>query len=560
MDFTRRDMLAFGAAAGASPLLPLGAGAGAQTAAPSGFGPVASRVGAFAQAVLAQNGFPGMAVAIVGPGGWSSSFAVGLADIDSRTPAAPAQLFQIGSITKSLTAMAVFALAARGRLDLDALVQPLLPEVPLPPEPITIGHLLEHSSGLPNSLEQTPYIHVPGGRLWTGFEPGSRYSYCNLGYTLLGLIVERASGMSWPQALQTLVLRPIGMSAAEPVIRTADRARYATGHVRFRDDVPWLPRARLTAARWIDMHSAAGSVAATAPDMVAYLRALVELGRGKGGPLFPDALAERYRTPTIASTHGPGARYGNGLATLDVGGSPAFRHTGGMIGFSSAMTVDSALGAGCYASVNVGGAGGYRPTEVTEYALALVRAAAARQPLPAAPEPRRAPAFGQPERLTGRWVDADGHEFSVVARGGELWVVTGGVERPLLVASDSALATDHPQLAPYELALDPGDSPFIRVGGRIYGRAAPAAGETPPRLAALTGTYYSTGAWSPRVNVYAAGDRLFLGTYRVTEAEDGSWRFSDPALVSERVWFEDVAGGRPQNLNFSGTRFARLPA
>jgi CubicO group peptidase (beta-lactamase class C family) len=559
MDFMRRDMLAYGAAAGALALLPFGAGAGAQTSPTSAFAPVASRVRAFAQAVLAQNGFPGMAIAIVGPGGWSSNFAVGLADLDRRTPAAPSQLFQIGSITKSLTAMAVFALAARGRLDLDGRVQRLLPEVPLPRESITIRHLLEHSSGLPNSLEQTPYIDVPGGRLWTGFEPGSRYSYCNLGYTLLGLIVERASGLSWPRALETLVLRPIGMTAAEPVIRIADRARYATGHVRFREDVPWLPRARLTAGRWVDMHSAAGSVAATAPDMVAYLRTLVELGRGKGGPLFPDVLADRYRTPTIASTHGPGARYGNGLATLDVGGHPCFRHTGGMIGFGSAMTVDAAAGAGCYASVNVGGAGGYRPVEVTEYALALVRAAAARQPLPAAPAPRRAPAFADPARLTGRWIDADGREFSIAARGGELWVVTGGVERPLLVGSDGALATDHPQLAPHELALEPGDTPFIRIGGRVYGRTAPAARDVPPRLAALTGNYYSTGAWSPRIQVFTSGDRLFLGTYRVTEAADGSWRFSDPSLVSERVWFEDVAAGRPQNLNFSGTRFSRQP-
>jgi CubicO group peptidase (beta-lactamase class C family) len=554
MEFTRRELLG---TAGAALLL---APAAARAAQAEPFAEVASRARAFAEAVLAQNGFPGIAIAIVGPGSWSSHFAVGVADIDRATPAAPTQLFQIGSITKSLTAMAVFALAARGRLDLDARVQPLLPEVPLPSEPITIRHLLEHSSGLPNSLEQTPYIDVPGGRLWTGFEPGSRYSYCNLGYTLLGLIVERASGMGWPQALQTLVLRQIGMTAAEPVIRIADRARYATGHVRFRDDVPWLPRARLTTARWIDMHSAAGSVAATAPDMVAYLRTLVELGRGKGGPLFPDALAERYRTPTIDSSHGPGARYGNGLATLDVGGAPAFRHTGGMIGFSSAMTVDPAAGAGCYASVNVGGAGGYRPTEVTEYALALVRAAARRQPLPTAPEPRRAPAFAQPERLTGRWLDANGREFSIVARGGELWVVSGGIERPLLVAGDGALATDHPGLAAHELAIEPGDTPFIRVGGRIYGRSAPAARDVSPRLAALAGTYYSTGAWNPRIKVYAAGDRLFFGTFPVTEAGDGSWRFSDPALVSERVWFEDFARGRPQNLNFSGTRFSRIPA
>lgn len=320
-----------------------------------------------------------------------------------------------------------------------------------------------------------------------------------------------------------------------------------------------MPGARLASARWMDVHTAAGSVAATADDMVAYLRMVVALGRGKGAPLFSDPLAERYRTPTIASSHGPGGRYGNGLATVDGGGRLWLRHTGGMIGFSSAMTVDSAAEAGCYASVNVGGAAGYRPIEVTEYAIALVRAAAAGQALPTAPAPRRPAAFGEPARIAGRWVAPSGREFSIVERGGELWVATGGVERPLRVAGDNELATDHPLLAPQELVFEPGETPFLRIGGDRFGREAGAARPAEPRLAALTGSYYSPGAWSSRISVFASGDRLFLGTYRVIEAADGSWRFADPNLASERIWFEHPSGGRPQNLNLSGTRFARLP-
>ncbi|HEX8194165.1 MAG TPA: serine hydrolase domain-containing protein, partial [Allosphingosinicella sp.] len=342
MKFTRRQMLA---GAGAAMVL---APAAVRAAQGRAFGDAEAAVRAFAAAVLARNGFPGVSIALVAPG-YERAFAAGFADLDSRTPVTAAHLFQIGSISKSLTGMAVFVLAGQGKLDLDGYVQRLLPDVPLPPEPITVRNLLEHSSGLPNSLEPTPFLSVPGGRLWTGFAPGSRYSYCNLGYTLLGMIIERASGMPYAEAMERLVLRPIGMANARPVIRTADRALYATGHTRLRDDVPWMPHAPLTEGRWIEMHSAAGSVAADARDMAAYLKALVALGRGRGAPLFSDALARRYATPTIASTHGPGARYGNGLATLDVAGRPSLRHTGGMIAFSSAMTVDAAAGIGCYA-------------------------------------------------------------------------------------------------------------------------------------------------------------------------------------------------------------------
>jgi len=554
MRFTRREIL--GAAGAAALVAPLD-GLRSQPTLPALAG-VAPRVRAFAEAVLEQNGFPGVSIALVGPA-YSAAFAAGFADLDSRTAATPDQLFQIGSITKSMTAMAVFVLAGRGRLDLDGKVQDLLPEVPLPPEPITVRHLLEHSSGLPNSLEPSPFLDVPGGRLWTGFEPGSRYSYCNLGYTLLGLIIERASGMSFARALQSLVLRPIGMAAAEPVVRSADRARYANGHVRLRGDVPWLAGAPLTEARWLDVHTAAGSVGATARDMVHYLRQLVSLGRGKGSPLFSDALAERYRTPTIASTHGPGARYGNGLAVLDVGGALSLRHTGGMIGFSSAMTVDPAAGVGCYASVNVGGAGGYRPIEITEYAVSLLRAAAAGGVLPAAPEPRRAGPVAEPARFAGRWLAADRREFTVVERAGSLFVSSGGTERPLVAAGPRAVATDHPGLAPYILSLDAGETPLLRLGGTMFGRGSPPP--TPaadPTLAALAGDYYSAASWDPRSSVYAIGSRLFADSTELIAAPDGSWRSTEPGLASERLWFQSPIGGRPQIANVSGTRFARV--
>jgi CubicO group peptidase (beta-lactamase class C family) len=519
-------------------------------------GDIAAPIRAFAEAVLAQNGFPGVSIAFVAPG-QTGAFAAGFADLDSRTPATPAHLFQIGSITKSLTGMAAFVLAGQGNLDLDANVQGLLPDVPLPPEPITVRNLLEHSSGLPNSLEPTPFLDVPGGRLWTGFAPGSRYSYCNLGYTLLGMIVERASGMPYAEAMQRLVLRPIGMANAKPVIRTADRALYATGHVRLRDDVPWLPRATLTEGRWLEMHSAAGSVAADARDMVAYLRAVVALGQGKGAPLFSDSLAARYAKPTIGSTHGPGARYGNGLATIELGGRPMLRHTGGMIGFSSAVTVDAAAGIGCYASINVGGAAGYRPIEITEYALAVLRAAAAGEALPAAPQPRGGTPVPDPARFAGRWMAEDGRQFSVAERGGALFVNAAGVERPFVSVGVRGFATDHPSLAPYIFAIEPGEAVVLRLGGALFGKgAAPPMPAPVPAVAALAGEYYGSD-WDPRASVHAIGNRLFGDGSELVAAPDGSWRFADPALSPERVWFDNPVRGRPQILNFSGARYSR---
>ena len=493
MDVTRRGMLGIGAAAGAVAMAePLFAvrPAGAQV---GGEAELVQRVRTFAAADLADNGFPGMTLALFGPHGFKSTLAIGLSELDRRVPASPNQLFQIGSITKSLTAMALFVLAERGKLDLDARVQDLLPEHPLPPEPITITHLLEHSSGIPNGLENPAYIQAPGGRLWTGFTPGSRYSYCNLGYGLLGTVIEQVSGMTFPAALETLVLKPLGMTHAVPQFRLSDRAAHATGHVRFREDIPWLPKARLAPARWFDFSHAAGSVSATAADMVRYLEFVSRLARGRGAPLFSDRLAERFRTPTIASSP-PGARYGNGLHTLEIEGHSCFRHTGGVLGFSSAFTLDRDAGVGCYASVNVGGAGNYRPTEITEFAVALLRAVASGEPLPAARLPKPPAPIADSARLAGQWLSADGRAFTVTDRAGSLFVTSAGRERPLRAGGPTSFVTDHPALDPYILVLDNGAS-VLRLGNRLFGRgSAPPAQPPTKRLAALAGTYYDPGS------------------------------------------------------------------
>jgi hypothetical protein len=148
--------------------------------------------------------------------------------------------------------------------------------------------------------------------------------------------------------------------------------------------------------------------------MVRYLHFVRGLARGKGAPLFSDALADRFRTPTIDSSP-QGARYGNGLHTLAVEERACFRHTGGMHGFSSAFTLDREAGVGCYASVNVGAAGNYRPTEITEYALPLLRAAGTGQPLPPLSAPKPPAPINDAERYTGQWLSADWSEFSITS-------------------------------------------------------------------------------------------------------------------------------------------------
>ncbi len=300
MKLTRRAWLCFASTVAFA--APIRAAIGAQPARISrgnstrDYRPVIERVRAFAETDLSAKGFPGMTVALIGPDGFSALVPIGFANVDRGIAVMPDQLFQIGSISKSLVALCLYVLADRGKIDLDSTAQSLLPDHPLPSEPISLVQLLDHSSGLPNGAP--PFPPVPGGKLWTGWKPGTHYSYSNLGYELLGAIIEQASGMPFARALETMVLKPLGMATAEPVIRIADRARYATGYVRARDDLNWRPKSPLEPAQWIDWDGPAGSVAASAPDMVRYLAYIVALGRGIGAPLFSDKLARRFVTPT----------------------------------------------------------------------------------------------------------------------------------------------------------------------------------------------------------------------------------------------------------------------
>jgi hypothetical protein len=196
---------------------------------------------------------------------------------------------------------------------------------------------------------------------------------------------------------------------------------------------------------------------------------------------------------------------------------------------------------------------------MTEYAVALLRAAAQGAPLPDERQPRKPARLSEPERAAGRWVSADGAEFTVRVRDETLHVSVGGVERPLM-PQGAGLVTDHPALAPYLLAAVESEAPLLRLGSRLFGLGtAPPEPATPPRLAALAGDYLNPASWgSTRMAIHALGDRLYVGNSALAEAADGSWRSVLPAGASERMWFERPVTGRPQRLNASGTIYTRL--
>lgn len=337
--------------------------------------PALNRIGLYAAEHMRVHRLPGMTMALVGPG-LDAQISLGFSDLERQAPVQPAQLFHIGSISKSFTAVMIHQLAAEGRLGIDDPLDRHLAGLPLPAgATITLAQLLAHTSGLP---EDAPFFpRTPDGRLWVGFQPGSAWSYSNTGFDLLGRVVEVKDGRPLAASMQARIFGPLGMKDARGGLDPAEAARFAVGYGPRDPDADYAPDAPLVPAPFELFTGGAGCVGANAPDMAKWIRWLIGAGRGAGGPLMPHAQAKAFARPQAPAPGWAikGSSYGSGLAHVPLEGRMVMQHTGGMLAFHSSIHVDPQGGVGAFASVN-SGAGEYRPRDVTAFACALLRSTA----------------------------------------------------------------------------------------------------------------------------------------------------------------------------------------
>lgn len=169
-----------------------------------------------------QGAVPGASLLVVRDGETLVQRSYGLADLESGRRAAATTNYRLASVTKQFTAAAVLLLAEDGRLDLDDKLRRWLPSLPAVAERITLRQLLTHRSGLVDyedvmaadttiPLRDADVLRLLESQATTYFEPGSDYRYSNSGYSLLALVVERASGESFPSFLRRRIFLPLGM-------------------------------------------------------------------------------------------------------------------------------------------------------------------------------------------------------------------------------------------------------------------------------------------------------------------------------------------------------------
>src|SRR3984957_3322203 len=246
---------------------------------PPARGAFESKLDSFTATYMQAMNAPGMTQALTDTSRTIRTAGYGFANVDLKTPVAPEQLFQIGSITKSFLAIIMMQLLDEGKVDIHRPVIEYLPWLPLvmPYGPITAHHLLTHSSGLPDT--SGIFQSDPAARHVQGFAPGAHFHYCNLGFVILGQIIEKLDGKPWYQCLQARILTPLSMMQTAPVITIDSSARSAIGYQPFFDDQVYPRQGRLAPRPPEVFASSAGSIAAPPGDMAIYLRALLNGGR-----------------------------------------------------------------------------------------------------------------------------------------------------------------------------------------------------------------------------------------------------------------------------------------
>jgi CubicO group peptidase (beta-lactamase class C family) len=185
--------------------------------------PLEGQIDAYLRGLTDQGYFSG-AVLVAHDGQVLFSRGYSLANYEQNLPATPQTRFRLASVTKQFTAMGIMILVAKGKLNVNDSVCVFLAECPEAWRPVTVHHLLSHTSGLPNYTDFANFVEIETAQVAPndlinrfrymplGFAPGSLFQYTNSNYLLLAAIIERVSGQSYPNFLQEQIFTPLGMA------------------------------------------------------------------------------------------------------------------------------------------------------------------------------------------------------------------------------------------------------------------------------------------------------------------------------------------------------------
>ncbi|MFT5140155.1 MAG: CubicO group peptidase (beta-lactamase class C family) [Lysobacterales bacterium] len=294
------------------------------------------KVDHFIAAEMQKQNIPGVAVGVFKAGEPILMKGYGYANLEHQAAVTPASVYQSASVGKQFAAVAIMLLVEDGKLALDSSIRTYFPDAPDSWHPITVRHLLTHTSGIADYFEVmgTNGIEAYDSRrdysqdelrkifytLPLIFTAGSEYSYSNSGYALLGFLIQRVSGRFYGDELRDRVFTPLGMHCAEVVSESDIIPNRVAGYE--------LVNGKIKNQQWYapTNNTADGALYLSLLDYLAWERGLRQRA------LLSDQSWNEILTPVTLSD-GRQYPYGFGWNIKQSQGAPWYYHSGGWLGF-----------------------------------------------------------------------------------------------------------------------------------------------------------------------------------------------------------------------------------
>ncbi|HEV2414041.1 MAG TPA: serine hydrolase domain-containing protein [Candidatus Dormibacteraeota bacterium] len=408
---------------------------------------VAQKLEHKAATYVKENRVPGAAVAVVRDDSLAWWAPVGFADVAARKPAEPTTLFRIASITKTFTGTAIMQLRDEGKLRLDDPAVQHIPELRQAMSPfgdieaVTIRRMLSHEAGLMSEPPGTDWRAARyegsvrrnlerASEIGTKIPPNSQQKYSNLAFQLLGEIVARCSGASYPEYVGANILEPLGMRHTffEPLAPEM-AARSATGYAgRFVSD-------ELNLSSTAPRTGAEGGLWSCIDDLARWVsfQFREDGGERNGAQILRGSTLKEMHTPRYLADEGWNAAYGIAWYAWRRGSVVWIQHSGALHGFRSNVCFDPKMRVGAIVLIN-----GVAIAPVLSMDLAeIAREAVLAEPPRIEPPPPMPQAY---RTLVGVYHDRDlGALMTLEWRDGKLMVVLPALPdwRPTLAPTEN---------------------------------------------------------------------------------------------------------------------------
>lgn len=537
----------------------------------------------YASQALQEQGAPGMSVAITDRQHTLRILTFGYANLDAKAPVTAQTRFPIGSITKGMTALGLMELHDQKRFDPRAPVRDYLPWFALSPanDVIYAHQLLSHTAGVPGDYSFSPgYLYSVAAlrRTHTTYRPGTSWAYSNDGLATAGAMLAAIDGKPWADSLQARVFDALGMTHSSPVFTPETLDDAAFGYVFDDSNILTPPNPRLVPSFPGDFEDPAGSVISTPGDMAKYMRLILNGGVNDAGTrvLSPASFAlwttpDKLNDGKLAGENAPELQeapelyrhYAFGLAVHDENGDTIVGHTGGIAGYSACMENDVTRGFGVAAMSNLVEAP-LHPCAIVLYAIAVLRAQSAGQPLPPIPPKLgyylQRTAVPNASRYAGTFTAPDGTALTFTANGDTLALQTQSGPKTLYPRFGS-FWVDDARFTVYGLTFlrnKAGTVDEVVSGAQWFANAAytgPKSFTYPAAWSALLGRYETLGLWGvPTASrVYEFKGRLTMDGTPLEPKPDGSF-----ASGSSAVRFDTPAGSSMQRMRVDDLDMYRI--